>query len=67
MSDVKQQRTCIKFGVKLGNTAAETLRMLKLAFSDDALDQTQTCKRYGRFKSGHLSVDDDERCGHPYT
>jgi len=42
MTDVKEQRICIKFYCKLGKTASETHRMLKEAFGDSALGQTQT-------------------------
>jgi hypothetical protein len=42
MTDVKEQRICIKFCLKLGKTASETHRMLKEAFGDNALGQTQT-------------------------
>jgi hypothetical protein len=44
MTYVKQQRICIKFCFKLGKTALEINRMLKEAFGDNALGQTQTYK-----------------------
>ena len=37
MTDVKEQRICIKFFFKLGKTFSETHRMLKDAFGDNAL------------------------------
>jgi hypothetical protein len=42
MTDVKEQRICIKFCIKFSKTAAETHQMLKEAFGDHALGQTQT-------------------------
>jgi hypothetical protein len=38
---VRQQRVCIKFCLQLGKTAAETHQMLKQAFGDNSLGQTQ--------------------------
>ncbi|GFG30152.1 hypothetical protein Cfor_00898 [Coptotermes formosanus] len=67
MTDVKEQRICIKFCFKFGTTAAETHQMLKEAFGDNALDQTQTYEWFKRFKNGWVSVDDDERSGRPLT
>jgi hypothetical protein len=61
MSDVKEQRICIKFCFKLGKTFSETHRMLKEAFGDNALGQAQSCEWFKRFKNGWMSVDDEER------
>jgi len=44
MADVKEQRICIKFCFKLNKTAAETHRMLKEAFGEQALSQARTCE-----------------------
>jgi hypothetical protein len=59
MVDVKEQRVCIKF--------AKTHQMIKQAFGDDALGQTQTYDWFNRFKNGRTSIDDDERSGRPST
>jgi hypothetical protein len=40
MADVKEQRTSIKFNFKFNKTAAETHQMLKEAFGEQALSQT---------------------------
>ena len=45
MVDVKEQKICIKFCLKLNKSAAETHRMLKEAFGEQALS-----------KQEHLSV-----------
>jgi hypothetical protein len=50
MVDVKEQRICIKFCFKLNKTAAETHRMLKEAFSEQALSQAGTFEWFTRFK-----------------
>jgi hypothetical protein len=48
-------------------TAAETHRMLKEAFGDNAMSQSKTFLWCKRFKDGRTSVDDDERSGRPST
>jgi len=40
--------------------ALETHRMLKEAFGDNALGQTQTYEWFKRFKNGWISVNDEE-------
>jgi hypothetical protein len=42
MTDVEEQRICIKFCFKLGKMAVGTHKMLKEAFGDNALGLTQT-------------------------
>jgi len=51
-----EQWICIKFCCKLGKTAPETHKMLKEAFGDNALYQTQIYEWFKRFKSGWMSV-----------
>ena len=60
MTDVNEQRICIKFCFKLGKTVSETHGMFKEAFGDNAVGQTQTYEWFKRFKNGWMSVDDDE-------
>ncbi|PNF35989.1 hypothetical protein B7P43_G02291 [Cryptotermes secundus] len=64
MADLREQRVCINFCFKLGKTAAETHQMLKQAFGENNLGQTQTSNCYKRFKNGRTSTDDD-RSGRP--
>jgi hypothetical protein len=59
MTDVKMERIYIKFCFKLGKTALETHRMLKEAFGDNAVRQTQTYEWFKRFKNGRISVADE--------
>jgi hypothetical protein len=63
----KEQRTCIKFYFKLKKPAAETHRMLKEAFGEQALNQARTFDWFKRFKNGRESVEDDKHSGRPST
>jgi hypothetical protein len=67
MVDVKEQRICIKFCFKLTKTVAETHRMLKEAFGEQALSQARTSERFKRFKDGQESVEDHKHSGRPST
>jgi hypothetical protein len=63
MTDVKEQQIYTKFCFKLGKTAAETYKMVKEAFGDNALGLTQTCEWFKHFRKGQMSVDNDEHSG----
>ena len=67
MNDVKEQRMCIKFCFRLGKTAADTYKMLKETFGDNAQGLTLTYEWFKRFKNGRMSVHDDECSGRPST
>jgi hypothetical protein len=67
MAGDKEQRTCIKFCFKLNKTAAETHRMVKEAFGEQALSQARTFEWFKRFKDGRESVEDDKHYGRPYS
>jgi histone-lysine N-methyltransferase SETMAR len=67
MDTVEEQRACIKFRVKNGKTGAETLQMLRTAFSDDCLSQTVVYQWVKRFREGRESLKDDPRPGRPST
>ena len=67
MAGVKEQRTCIKLCFKLNKTAAETHRMLKEAFGEQAFSQARTFEWFKRFKDGQESVGDDKHSGRPST
>jgi hypothetical protein len=66
MTDVKEQRICIKFCFKLDKMAAETHKMLKEAFGDNVLGLTQTYEWFKCLKNGRMSVD-NEHSGRPST
>jgi hypothetical protein len=65
MADVKEQRICIKFCFKHNITAAETHRMLKETFGEQALNKARTCEWFKRFKNGRESVEDCKHSGQP--
>jgi len=67
MADIKEQRICIKFCFKLNKTAAETHRMLKEAFREQALSQARTFWWFKHFKDGWESVEDRKHSGRPST
>lgn len=61
----KEQRMNIKFCVKNGKSATETLQMLQIAYGDDCLSRTQVFEWHRRFKEGREDVNDDEHPGRP--
>ena len=67
MADVKEQSIFIKFCFRLNKTAAETHRMLKEAFGEQALSQARTFEWFKRFKDGWESVEDHKHSGQPST
>jgi len=67
MADVKEQRICINFCFKLNKTAAETHRMLKEAFGEQALSQTRTFEWFERYKDGRESIEDRKHSGRTST
>jgi hypothetical protein len=56
-----QQQVNIKFCVKLGETATESLQLLHDAYGDEALCQVQVFVWHRWFVSGRVSVEDDTR------
>jgi len=65
MCQRKEQGVCIKFCANLGKSATETLTMIQQAFGDQTLSRVQVFQWHARFKSGYISVDDDEHTGRP--
>jgi hypothetical protein len=62
-----EQCVCIKFCMKHGKSATETLQMLREAFGEHSLSQMAFFKWHSRFKAGRVSVEDDKRSGRPST
>ena len=67
MTERIEQRYCIKFCQKLGDTQVETIRKIQQAFGNEALSPTQIKQWFKRFKDGHASVESDPRSGRPST
>jgi len=63
MADDEEQRISIKFCFKLNKTAAETHRMLKEAFGEQALSQARTFEWFKRCKDGRDSVEGRKHSG----
>jgi hypothetical protein len=55
-----EQRACIKFCVKLGKSATETLEMLCEAFRKHSLSLTAVFEWHSCFKAGQVSVESDK-------
>jgi hypothetical protein len=59
-----EQRVCMKFCMKLGKSATETLEMLYEAFGKPSLNRTAVSEWHSRFRAVQVSVEGDERSGH---
>jgi len=62
-----EQRTNIKFLVKLGKSGNESGEMLVQVYGVNAMKKTAVCKWVKRFAEGRESVTDEERSGRPAT
>jgi hypothetical protein len=63
MDSKMEQRVYIKFCVKLGKSATETLEMLCEAFGEHSLRRAAVFEWHSRFKAGQLkmtNVQDDQ-------
>jgi hypothetical protein len=60
-----EQRINIKFCVKIGKSASETLALLTLAYGEYALKKSSVFQWHRRFKEGREGVQDDPRSGQP--
>ena len=60
MKNPKEQRVCVKFCFKLGETFTETFQMLQQAY---CLSRTQCHEWYQSFKSGRTSIEDNPKSG----
>jgi transposase len=60
-----EQRLVIKFCLKAGKSATETLQMVNAAYGDQALSSSKVFRWYGRFRDGREDNEDDPRSGRP--
>ena len=68
MSDKNlEQRINIKFYVKIGNSASETLALLTVAYGEYGMKKSSVFEWHRRFKEGRVDVQDDPRSGQPKT
>ncbi|XP_074170634.1 COX assembly mitochondrial protein 2 homolog isoform X1 [Rhinolophus sinicus] len=68
MSELElEQRTNIKFLVKLGKSGSEIRDMLVQVYGDNAMKKTARYKWIKRFSEGREHVTDEERSGRPVT
>ncbi|PNF36792.1 hypothetical protein B7P43_G11160 [Cryptotermes secundus] len=67
MTEQHEQRYCIKFCQKLGDTQVETIHKIQQAFRDDAMSNSWIKEWYNRLKDGRTSVDSEPRSGRPST
>ena len=65
MTERTEQRYCIKFCQKLGDTQVETIRKIQQAFGNEVLSPTQIKQWFKCFKDGHASVESDPCSGRP--
>ena len=67
MTEGLEQRYCIKFCQKLGDTQMEIIRKIQQAFGDNATSVTRIKEWYKHFKFGSTYVDIEPRHGRPST
>jgi hypothetical protein len=65
MDGGNEQRVAIKFCFKAGLSATETLVLVQKAYGNEALNRSNVCGWYSRFRDGRELVEDDERGGRP--
>ncbi|KAJ4433029.1 hypothetical protein ANN_15286 [Periplaneta americana] len=67
MTERIEQRYCIKFYQKLGDSQSQTIRKIQQVFGEDAMGVTQIKEWFNRFKDGRTSAESEQRCGRPQT
>jgi len=60
-----EQRGAIKFCLKAGLSASETLVLVQKAYGNEAVNLSNVFRWYSRFRDGRKLVEDDERVGCP--
>ncbi|KAJ4450398.1 hypothetical protein ANN_01822, partial [Periplaneta americana] len=67
MTERIEQRYCIKFCQKLGDSQSQTIRKIQQVFGEDVMGVTQIKEWFNRFKDGRTSVESEQRCGRTQT
>jgi hypothetical protein len=60
-----EQQINIKFCVKIGKSASETLALLTVAYGEYAMKKSDVFELHRRLKEGREDVQDDPRSGQP--
>ncbi|UYV70475.1 hypothetical protein LAZ67_7003182 [Cordylochernes scorpioides] len=67
VTEMEDQRICIKFCVKNGFKGAENFWMLQTAYGNAVMSRRRVFEWYKRFKEGREETADNERFGRPST
>ena len=62
---MKEQRVAIKFCVKAGKSAVETIELITKAYGSAAMSRANVYRWYARFRNGSEDVKDDARSCRP--
>ncbi|XP_077416144.1 protein GVQW3-like [Vanacampus margaritifer] len=62
-----EQRTNLKFLVRLGKSPSEALGLLQQVYGDETMSRSRVFEWCKRFKEGREDVEDDPRSGRPTT
>jgi hypothetical protein len=65
MDGGNEQRVAIKFYVKAGLSAIETLVLVQKTYGNETLNGSKVFRWYSRFRDGRELAEDDERGGRP--
>jgi hypothetical protein len=65
MDGGNEKGVAITFCFKADLSATETLVLVQKAYGNEALNRSNVCKWYSRFRDGRELVEDDERGGRP--
>jgi hypothetical protein len=65
MDGGNEQRVAIKFCLKAGLSATETLVLVQKAYGNEAMKRLNVFRWYFRFRDGRELIEDDERSGRP--
>ena len=67
ISIMEEQRVAIKFCVKAGKSAVETIELINKAYGSAVMGCANVYWWYAHFQDGREDVKDDARSGHPST